>query len=60
MTGMPQMQVDLGQSLSARIVLTLTGARGGSWTISPAGNVVNKGGPGGTVATKFLDALNII
>lgn len=60
MTGMPQMQVDLGQSLSTPIVLTLAGARDGSWTISPVGNFVNKGRHGGTVAAKFLDALNII
>lgn len=37
-TGMPQMQPNLGRSLTAPITLTLTGPGGGSWTISPAGN----------------------
>lgn len=51
-TGMPQMQINLGQSLSAPIVLTLTGAGGGSWTITPSGNdvVVTEGKSSGTVA----------
>jgi len=49
---MPQMQVNLGQSLSAPIVLTLTGPGGGSWTVSPSGNdiVVAEGKSSGTVA----------
>lgn len=37
-TGMPQMQADLGLSLSAPITLSLTGPGGGVWTIAPAGN----------------------
>jgi len=39
-TGMPQMQSDLGLALAAPITLTLTGAGGGSWTIAPAGNEI--------------------
>lgn len=51
-TGMPQMQTDLGKSLSAPITLTLTGPGGGSWTITPAGDgiVVTPGKTGGAVA----------
>jgi hypothetical protein len=51
-TGMPQMQVDLGRSLSAPITLTLTGAGGGSWTIAPSGNdiIVTEGKTSGSVA----------
>lgn len=93
-TGMPQMQRDLGAHLTAPITLTLTGPGGGSWAISPAGDgihvVAGKAASGvaevsstghsfvkwgtkradwreyctitgdGSVASRFLDALNII
>jgi hypothetical protein len=51
-TGMPQMQADLGRALAAPITLTLTGAGGGSWTIAPSGNdiVVTEGTTSGSVA----------
>ena len=51
-TGMPQMQTDLGRSLSSPITLTLTGPGGGSWTITPAGDgiVVTPGKTGNAVA----------
>ena len=39
-TGMPQMQSDLGLALAAPITLTLTGPGGGVWTIAPAGNEI--------------------
>lgn len=37
-TGMPQMQTDLGTQLTASITLSLTGPGGGSWVISPVGD----------------------
>ena len=51
-TGMPQMQADLGRTLSAPITLTLTGPGGGVWTIAPAGAdiTVTPGKTPGTVA----------
>jgi uncharacterized protein (TIGR03083 family) len=51
-TGMPQMQADLGRTLSAPITLTLTGPGGGVWTIAPAGAAitVTPGKTPGTVA----------
>ena len=39
-TGMPQMQSDLGLALAAPITLTLTGPGGGVWTIAPAVNEI--------------------
>ncbi|MFM9037512.1 MAG: maleylpyruvate isomerase family mycothiol-dependent enzyme [Actinomycetota bacterium] len=52
-TGMPQMQSNLGRSLSAPIVLDLTGPGGGKWTIGPSGDdiVVSDGASNGAVAT---------
>ena len=51
-TGMPQMQADLGRSLSAPITLTLTGPGGGVWTISPSGAdiIVTSGSSSAAVA----------
>ena len=52
-TGMPQMQQNLGASLSAPIVLVLTGPGGGEWTIAPSGSdiVVTAGASAAAVAT---------
>jgi len=52
-TGMPQMQQNLGASLSAPIVLVLTGPGGGEWTIAPSGSdiVVTAGASDTAVAT---------
>lgn len=52
-TGMPQMQKNLGASLSAPIVLVLTGPGGGEWTIAPSGSdiVVTAGASAAAVAT---------
>lgn len=52
-TGMPQMQQNLGASLSAPIVLVLTGSGGGEWTIAPSGSdiVVTAGASAAAVAT---------
>lgn len=52
-TGMPQMQQNLGASLSAPIVLVLTGPGGGEWTIAPSGSdiVVTAGVSAAAVAT---------
>ena len=52
-TGMPQMQQNLGASLSAPIVLVLTGPGGGEWTIAPSGSdiVVTAGALDTAVAT---------
>jgi len=52
-TGMPQMQQNLGTSLSAPIVLVLTGPSGGEWTIAPSGSdiVVTTGASAAAVAT---------
>jgi uncharacterized protein (TIGR03083 family) len=52
-TGMPQMQQNLGASLSAPIVLVLTGPGGGEWAISPSGSdiVVTEGASADSVAT---------
>ena len=52
-TGMPQMQQNLGAALAAPIVLVLTGPGGGEWTISPNGDdiVVASGASGSAVAT---------
>ncbi|MFM8562588.1 MAG: maleylpyruvate isomerase family mycothiol-dependent enzyme [Acidimicrobiia bacterium] len=52
-TGMPQMQQNLGASLSAPIVLVLTGPGGGEWTIAPSGSdiVVTTGASAAAVAT---------
>ena len=52
-TGMPQMQQNLGAALSAPIVLVLTGPGGGEWTIAPSGSdiVVTAGASDTAVAT---------